>query len=52
LPEGKQRDERTAALGEEFEGDGRVYGDVAAETERSEEVDATDSAVVVLWSGL
>jgi hypothetical protein len=47
LPDGKQRDKVTAALGEELERDGGVDGNVTTETEGGEEVDSADGAIVV-----
>jgi len=52
LPQGQEGDEVSAALGQELERYGCVDGDVAAETDRREEVDSADGAVVELGRGL
>lgn len=51
LPHGKQEHQEASILREKFQRNCRVDGDVASKADRCEEVNATNSAVVVLWRG-
>ena len=52
LPKGEEGDQVALGLGEEFQGDGRIDRDVAAETETGEEVDSAYGFIIVLWRSL